>query len=87
MLTRKNPKVNQFFKRISKWHDELETLRKIILSCGLTEELKWGQPCYTVDNDRNVIIIGGFKDYCAIMFVKGVLLHDSKNILIQQTFL
>ncbi len=73
-------KVDEFLEKSAKWQEELKILRNIILSCGLTEELKWGQPCYTYNN-TNVIILGGFKDYCFISFLKGVLLHDSENIL------
>ena len=79
-----NPKVDFFFNKHSKWQDEYELLRTIILDCGLTEELKWGKPCYTV-NGNNVVLIHGFKDYCALLFHKGVLMNDAKDILVQQT--
>lgn len=79
-----NPKVDWFFKKDTPWKEEYGQLRKIILSCGLTEELKWGCPCYTVD-DSNVVLIHGFKDYCALLFHKGVLLKDPKRLMIQQT--
>ncbi|MBO6620812.1 MAG: YdeI/OmpD-associated family protein [Balneola sp.] len=79
-----NPKVDFFFNKNSKWQDEYELLRTIILDCGLTEELKWGKPCYTV-NGNNVVLIHGFKDYCALLFHKGVLLNDAEDILVQQT--
>ena len=79
-----NPKVDFFFNKNSKWQDEYELLRTIILDCGLTEELKWGKPCYTV-NGNNVVLIHGFKDYCALLFHKGVLLNDADDILVQQT--
>lgn len=79
-----NPKVDFFFNKSSKWQDEYELLRTIILDCGLTEELKWGKPCYTV-NGNNVVLIHGFKDYCALLFHKGVLLNDAEDILVQQT--
>lgn len=79
-----NPKVDFFFNKNSKWQDEYELLRTIILDCGLTEELKWGKPCYTV-NGNNVVLIHGFKEYCALLFHKGVLLNDAENILVQQT--
>ena len=79
-----NPKVDFFFNKNSKWQDEYELLRTIILDCGLTEELKWGKPCYTV-NGNNVVLIHGFKDYCALLFLKGVLLKDAEDILVQQT--
>jgi uncharacterized protein YdeI (YjbR/CyaY-like superfamily) len=79
-----NPKVDFFFRKAEKWQEEYEKLRMIVLDCGLTEELKWGVPCYTVQ-DKNVVLIHGFKEYCAILFVKGALLKDAKGILIQQT--
>lgn len=79
-----NPKVDWFFKKDTPWKEEYEKLRTIILDCGLTEELKWGQPCYTLDGN-NVVLIHGFKEYCALLFHKGVLLKDPKKILIQQT--
>jgi len=79
-----NPKVDFFFSKAKKWKEEFEKLRIIILNCGLTEELKWGKPCYTFQNS-NVVLIHGFKEYCAILFVKGVLLKDANGILIQQT--
>lgn len=79
-----NPKVDFFFDKDSKWKNEYEALRTIILDCGLTEELKWGCPCYVHENS-NVVLIHGFKDYCALLFFKGVLLNDPESILIQQT--
>lgn len=79
-----NPKVDFYFNKASQWQKEYAELRKIILDCGLTEELKWGCPCYTVD-DKNVVLIHGFKEYCAILFMKGALMKDTKAILIQQT--
>ncbi len=79
-----NPKVNFFFDNEEKWQKEFRKLRTIILECELTEELKWGVACYTYQNS-NVVLIHGFKDYCAILFVKGALLKDSEGILIQQT--
>ena len=82
--SRMNPKVDFFFSKAKKWKEEFEKLRIIILNCGLTEELKWGKPCYTFQNS-NVVLIHGFKEYCAILFVKGVLLKDANGILIQQT--
>ena len=80
----KNPKVAFFFDKAEKWHDEYEKLRDIVLGCGLSEDLKWGCPCYAL-NGHNVVLIHGFKDYCALLFMKGALLKDPKNILIQQT--
>jgi uncharacterized protein YdeI (YjbR/CyaY-like superfamily) len=79
-----NPKADFFFKKNTKWQKELDKLRVIILDCGLTEEVKWGVPCYTLEGN-NVVLIHAFKDYCAMLFHKGVLLKDSKGILIQQT--
>jgi uncharacterized protein YdeI (YjbR/CyaY-like superfamily) len=79
-----NAKVDFFFNRAKKWQKEFEKLRMIILDCGLTEELKWGCPCYTFQK-RNIVLIHGFKEYCALLFFKGALLKDAKGILIQQT--
>lgn len=79
-----NPKVDEFLSKAKKWQEELKKLRTIILDCGLAEELKWGQPCYTFDN-RNIVLIHGFKEYCALLFINGALLKDPKGILIQQT--
>jgi uncharacterized protein YdeI (YjbR/CyaY-like superfamily) len=79
-----NPKVDWFFNKDQKWQREFETLRMITLGCGLTEELKWGVPCYT-HHEKNIVLIHGFKEYCAILFFKGGLLKDAKRILIQQT--
>lgn len=79
-----NPKVDIFISKAEKWRKEFEKLRKIVLDCGLTEELKWGQPCYTFQNS-NIVLIHGFKEYCALLFFKGALLHDTDGILIRQT--
>jgi uncharacterized protein YdeI (YjbR/CyaY-like superfamily) len=79
-----NPKVDWFFSKPSQWQKEYKALREIILSCDLVEELKWGQPCYTY-NKVNIVLIHGFKDYCALLFMKGALLKDPKKVLIQQT--
>ena len=79
-----NPKVDWFFNKAEKWKKEFEQLRMIILDCGLTEEVKWGNPCYTYEGG-NVVLMHGFKEYCALLFFKGALLHDAKSILIQQT--
>jgi uncharacterized protein YdeI (YjbR/CyaY-like superfamily) len=79
-----NPKVDFFFSKAKNWQEEFGKLRTIILDCQLTEELKWGVPCYTFQNS-NIVIIHGFKNYCAILFVKGSLLKDANGILIQQT--
>ncbi len=79
-----NPKVDDFIRNAGKWQKEFKILREIILDCQLTEELKWGTPCYTFQK-KNVVLIHGFKEYCAILFFKGALLHDEKGILIRQT--
>jgi len=79
-----NPKVDWFFAKDTKWQKEYEKLRTIILACGLIEELKWGCPCYTLEN-TNIVLIHGFKEYCALLFFKGALLNDPNGILIQQT--
>ena len=79
-----NPKVDAFIRRAKQWREEFEKLRTIILDCGLTEELKWGCPCYTFENG-NVVLIHGFNEYCALLFFKGALLKDPEGILVQQT--
>ena len=79
-----NPKVDFFFDKAEKWHDEFEKLRMIVLDCGLDEALKWGQPCYMFEK-KNIVLIHGFKEYCALLFFKGALLKDPNGILIQQT--
>jgi uncharacterized protein YdeI (YjbR/CyaY-like superfamily) len=79
-----NPKVDFFFSKAKTWKEEFKKLRAIVLDCGLTEELKWGKPCYTFQK-ANIVLIHGFKDYCALLFFKGALLKDTKGILIQQT--
>ena len=79
-----NPKVDFYFNKNVKWEKELELLRIIALDCGLTEELKWGCPCYSVDKS-NIVLIHVFKEYCALLFFKGALLNDANGILIQQT--
>jgi uncharacterized protein YdeI (YjbR/CyaY-like superfamily) len=78
-----NPKVDFFFNK-GKWQEEFGKLRKIVLECGLDEELKWGCPCYTLEK-ANIVLIHGFKEYCALLFFKGALLKDPEGILIQQT--
>jgi uncharacterized protein YdeI (YjbR/CyaY-like superfamily) len=83
-MNKTNPKVDFFFSKGKPWQEEFEKLRTIILGCGLTEELKWGVPCYTFEKS-NIVLIHGFNEYCAILFVKGVLLKDAQGILIQQT--
>src|SRR5580700_10556763 len=79
-----NPKVDWFFNKDTQWQEEYVKLRMICLDCGLTEELKWGQPCYTFQKS-NIVLIHGFKEYCALLFFKGALLKDADGILIQQT--
>ena len=79
-----NPKADWFFSKETKWQEAYSELRMLILDCGLTEELKWGCPCYTVGNS-NIVLIHGFKDYCALLIMQGALLKDKKNILVQQT--
>jgi uncharacterized protein YdeI (YjbR/CyaY-like superfamily) len=79
-----NPKVDWYFAKNKSWLKEIETLRDLALSSGLSEELKWGCPCYTLDGN-NVVLIHVFKDYCAYLFFKGALLNDKKGILVQQT--
>ncbi|MFW9792802.1 MAG: YdeI family protein [Candidatus Thorarchaeota archaeon] len=79
-----NPKVDEFLGKAKKWQEEFEKLRMIILDCGLTEELKWGKPCYTFQKS-NIVLIHGFKEYCALLFFKGALLDDAEGILISQT--
>src|SRR6266487_918169 len=83
-MNRMNPKVDGYLRKAKKWQKELAKLRTIILDCELTEELKWGCPCYTFQKS-NIVLIHGFKEYCALLFFKGALLKDKKNILIQQT--
>jgi uncharacterized protein YdeI (YjbR/CyaY-like superfamily) len=79
-----NPKVDWFFSKDTRWQKEYEKLRTIILDCGLIEELKWGCPCYTFQ-ETNIVLMHGFKEYCALLFFKGALLNDPNDILIQQT--
>jgi len=78
-----NPKVDFYFNK-PRWQEELAQLRLVVLDCGLIEELKWGVPCYTFQ-DNNIVLIHVFKEYCAVLFFKGILLNDPYNILIQQT--
>jgi len=82
--SKKNPKVDWYFTDAKQWKEESRKLREIILDCGLDEELKWGKPCYAFEGS-NIVLIHGFKNYCAILFMKGALLKDSKGILVQQT--
>jgi len=79
-----NPKVDFFFNKAKQWQIEFEKLRTIVLDCDLSEELKWGVPCYTFEKS-NIVLIHGFKEYCALLFHKGVLLKDTAGILVSQT--
>ncbi len=81
---RLNPKVDEFLSKAKKWKGEYEKLRNIVLDCELTEEFKWMHPCYTFEK-KNIVLIHGFKEYCALLFHKGALLKDAHGILIQQT--
>jgi uncharacterized protein YdeI (YjbR/CyaY-like superfamily) len=83
-MNRMNPEVDLFLSKAPKWREEFEKLRMIVLDCGLTEELKWGKPCYTFASS-NIVLIHGFKEYCALLFVKGALLKDANGVLVQQT--
>ncbi|WP_339265212.1 YdeI family protein [Paenibacillus sp. FSL W8-0187] len=80
----RNSKIDPYFNKLKKWKEEFNLLREIVLDCGLTEDFKWMHPCYTLDN-KNIVLIHGFKDYCALLFHKGALLKDPHGILIQQT--
>ena len=79
-----NPKVDFYFSKTNKWQEEIARLRTIVLDCGLQEELKWGTPCYTYENN-NIVLIHVFKDYCALLFFKGALLNNTDQLLIQQS--
>ena len=79
-----NPKVDEFIRRSRQWQEEYKRLRDIALDCELKEEFKWMHPCYTFE-DKNVVLVHGFKEYCAILFPKGALLTDAQRILVQQT--
>ena len=83
-MSEMNHAVDFFFDKESPWQAEYAALRTIMLGCGLTEELKWGCPCYTYEKN-NIVLIHGFKDYCALLFFKGALMNDPNSILIQQT--
>ncbi len=80
----RNPEVDEYIRKAEKWQAEFEKMREIALDCQLTEEMKWNHPCYTLDG-KNIVLIHGFKDYCAFLFHKGALLKDPHGILIQQT--
>jgi uncharacterized protein YdeI (YjbR/CyaY-like superfamily) len=79
-MNKTNPRVDEYLRRAKKWPEEMEKLRRICLDCGLTEELKWSKPCYTFQKS-NIVIIQGFKEFCALLFCKGALLKDRKGIL------
>jgi uncharacterized protein YdeI (YjbR/CyaY-like superfamily) len=83
-MSKMNPKVDFYFRKAEKWQAELAKLRTIVLECGLSEELKWGCPCYTLD-ETNIVLIHVFNEYCALLFFKGALLKDANGILVQQT--
>jgi len=83
-MNKMNSKVDGYLRRPQKWLQEIKTLRRILLDCPLTEELKWGKPCYAFQN-TNIVIVQGFKEYCALLFCKGALLKDPNHILVQQT--
>jgi uncharacterized protein YdeI (YjbR/CyaY-like superfamily) len=95
MVLKMNPRVDFYFTKAKQWREEFEKLRRIILACKLNEELKWGCPCYTLPDGNgsagrasqksNIVLIHGFKEYCALLFFKGALLKDTASILIQQT--
>ncbi|MGA3600203.1 YdeI/OmpD-associated family protein [Lysinibacillus agricola] len=82
--SRVNPKVDEFLSNAKKWQEEYSVLRNIVCDCELTEDFKWMHPCYTLEN-KNIVLIHGFKEYCALLFHKGALLKDTNGILIQQT--
>lgn len=83
-MTETNPKVDAYMKRLERWQDEMAALRALLLDCALDEELKWGEPTYTLGG-KIVVLIHGFKDYCALLFYKGALMKDPQGFLIQQT--
>lgn len=83
-MTGMNPKVDLFLSKATQWQEEFQKLRTIVLDCQLTEELKWGVPCYTFQGS-NIVLIHGFKEFCALLFMKGALLRDTDGILVQQT--
>jgi uncharacterized protein YdeI (YjbR/CyaY-like superfamily) len=83
-MNKRNPKVDTYLRKAKKWREEMDKLRIVCLACELTEELKWDHPCYTYQKS-NIVLIHGFKEYCALLFMKGALLKDPKGILVQQT--
>lgn len=84
MQGKRNPKLDPYFNKLKQWKEEFGLLREIVLDCGLVEDFKWMHPCYTFDN-KNIVLIHGFKDYCALLFHKGALLKDPHGILVRQT--
>jgi uncharacterized protein YdeI (YjbR/CyaY-like superfamily) len=83
-MSSRTPQVDGYIRKNKQWQDELERLRKIVLDCGLTEEVKWKHPCYTLDGS-NIVLIHEFKEYCALLFFKGVLVKDPIGVPVQQT--
>ena len=83
-MDKMNSKVDEFLRKAKKWREEFKRLRMVCLDCGLTEELKWGKPCYSYQKN-NIVLMHGFKEYCALLFFKGALLKDPNGILVQQT--
>ena len=83
-MAQTNPRADGYVSRAGQWQDEVTKLRAIVLDCPLTEELKWGVPCYTFE-DSNIVLIHTFKEYCALLFFKGALMKDPEGILVQQT--
>ncbi|PJZ58117.1 YdeI/OmpD-associated family protein [Leptospira barantonii] len=83
-MAQKNPKVDTYINKDKNWQKELIKMREIVLGCKLEEDLKWGVPCYTFQ-ENNVVLIHVFKEYCAYLFFKGALLKDPQGILVQQT--
>jgi len=84
MQGERNTKIDPYFNKLKQWKEEFKLLREIILDCGLTEEFKWMHPCYTLEG-KNIVLIHGFKNYCALLFHKGALMKDPHGILVQQT--
>jgi uncharacterized protein YdeI (YjbR/CyaY-like superfamily) len=81
---KRNPKLDAYFDKLKQWKEEFQLLREIVLDCGLVEDFKWMHPCYTYEG-KNIVLIHGFKNYCALLFHKGALLKDPRGILVQQT--
>lgn len=81
---KRNPKLDAYFDKLKQWKEEFRLLREIVLDCGLVEDFKWMHPCYTYEG-KNIVLIHGFKNYCALLFHKGALLKDPHGILVRQT--